>query len=173
MMAPSGAAGKHLVDTPRRLVSWLMEYSNGSRPCPPEDLLGPIFEDPYDEMIIVKDISFTALCAHHVLPFRGKAAVGYKPAGRIIGLSKLPRIVNWYAHSLTLQEYVTNSVADFVASSLNPEGVMVCLYDVEHQCMTIRGIKDPHASTTTIARRGIFKRGETGLATEFLGIVFG
>jgi len=119
----------------------------------------------------VKDILYTAMCLHHALPFRGKAAVGYIPDDGVVGLSKLPRLVQFYADNFTLQEIITSRVADAIQEVLHPKGAMVVLYASEHQCMSVRGIKDTHARTVTSAVRGVFRTNDAGCKDEFLQLI--
>lgn len=152
-------------ETPLRIARWLENYVDTRQyvdDSPERELdlaavLGEPFEDQHDELVLVKDIQFIALCAHHLLPFKGSAAVGYIPNGRVLGLSKAARLVELYTRTPTLQEHITSSVADSLDRVLRPKGVIVVLYNVMHSCMTMRGIKDPEATTTTSAVRGVFK----------------
>jgi GTP cyclohydrolase I len=156
-------------NTPNRVAKWLMEYTVK----PGEelvDILQPRFPEEHHELVIVKDVGFTSLCAHHMLPFRGTAAVGYIPRGTVVGLSKLARAVTFFAQRLTLQERITKQLADGLMTCLEPLGVMVVL-QAEHQCMTIRGVKDPNASTITSAVRGVFKENPEGQREEFLRLI--
>jgi GTP cyclohydrolase I len=160
----------NLARTPMRVAKWIAEFGNHKTQCL-EDILQPRFPEEHQELVIVKDIQFTALCAHHMLPFRGSAAVAYIPKSDVVGISKLDRAVQFYANRLTLQERITKQVADGIMSVLEPKGVMVVLYNVEHQCMTIRGVKDPHARTTTSAVRGCFETNLNGCKEEVLQLL--
>ena len=159
---------QHMNETPRRVIKWLSEYSYDPDTEPD---LGPVFEEPYNNLVLVDKISFTSLCAHHLLPFRGKAAIGYIPAGRVVGLSKLPRVLEHYAKRITIQERITDQVADFLEEKLQPKGVAVVLHDVEHQCMTIRGVEQAEAKTTTVAVRGVFQHDQGGAKSELMRLV--
>jgi len=132
------------------------------------ELLGGMFEDPgihlrsiftekYDEIVLLRDIPFYSLCEHHLLPFIGKAHVAYLPTGKVLGVSKLARIVDCFAHRLHTQERLTGQIADFLMQNLKPMGVAVVL-QASHSCMTIRGIKKPGSLMVTSALRGIFKK---------------
>ncbi len=132
------------------------------------ELLGGTFEDPhahlqsvftekYDEIVLLRDIPFYSICEHHLLPFIGKAHVAYLPTGRVLGVSKLARIVDNFSHRLQAQERLTGQIADFLMENLKPQGVAVVL-QASHGCMTIRGIRKPGSMMVTSALRGIFKR---------------
>lgn len=114
------------------------------------------FDDDHDELVIVKDINFKALCEHHLLPFWGHATIAYIPQGKILGLSKFARVVQYYTQWPTLQEHITSHVADTLNEALTPLGVMVIINGV-HGCMSLRGVEDPDANTTTSAVRGVFR----------------
>lgn len=141
----------HLADTPRRVASWLLQYSQNGASV--EDVLGPIFEEEYAGLVLMKEIEFTALCAHHLLPFHGKAAVGYMPRGRVLGLSKLARLVQHFSERVTLQEHITTSIVDALVEALEPHFAAVYLYDVEHGCVSARGVRQEHAVTNTYSSR--------------------
>jgi len=132
------------------------------------ELLGGTFEDPnvhlqsvftenYDEIVLLRDIPFYSICEHHLLPFIGKAHVAYLPTGKVLGVSKLARIVDSFAHRLQAQERLTGQIADFLMQNLKPMGVAVVL-QASHSCMTIRGIRKPGSMMVTSALRGIFKK---------------
>ena len=134
----------HLAETPRRAADALIELLT------PEPFRATTFpnDDGYDDLVLVREIPFTSLCAHHLLPFRGVAHVGYLPARRLLGLSKLARVVEHFARDLQLQERLTVQIADYLASELAPNGVGVVL-EAEHLCMSIRGAQTPTARTRT------------------------
>lgn len=143
---------QHMVDTPRRVTDWLMQYSQPTAPL--ETIIGPIFDESYHGMVFQNDIAFSALCAHHLLPFTGHAAVGYVPAGKVIGISKLTRIVRFFAQRATLQELITQQILEALVTVTEPTFAGVMLYDVSHMCMSIRGVQEPHAKTTTMDFHG-------------------
>ena len=150
-----GRAG--LQRTPRRVAEMYAELTAGMREDPREHVLA-LPGDKHDEMVIVKDISFASLCEHHLAPFVGKCHIAYIPKeGRIVGLSKLARLVETFARRLQVQERLTSEVADTLFEGLKPVGVMVVM-EAEHTCMTIRGVKKPGAVTITSAIRGGFRK---------------
>ncbi|MBM4104558.1 MAG: GTP cyclohydrolase I FolE [Planctomycetes bacterium] len=138
-------------------VAYLMyaELLAGMRHDPVEHLKS-IFHEKYDEIVLLRDIPFYSICEHHLMPFIGKAHVAYLPAGQVLGVSKLARVVDSFARRLQLQERLTEQIADFLMKNLKPQGVTVVL-EASHSCMTIRGIQKPGAVMVTSALRGIFK----------------
>lgn len=154
-------------DTPRRLVKMYDELLT------PKSFVPTSFEnsDGYDELILAKGIPFTSLCAHHLLPFQGVAQVGYLPGSRIIGLSKLARIVNYFARSLQVQERLTKQIADWLQEELDPRGVGVVL-EAEHQCMTIRGVQAVGSKTVTSTMYGLLRE-NVATREEFLSLATG
>lgn len=160
--------GQHLKDTPKRIVKAWSESFLGGYSQDPKQVLGTIFEDPCSEMIVVKDIPFASMCAHHFLPFIGKAKIGYIPNGKIIGLSKLARVLECFSQRLQIQERLTQQVAETIMIAINPLGVAVIL-EAEHQCMTLRGIKKPGSKTITSSLLGVFRSDEKTRA-EFLSL---
>lgn len=144
-----------LVDTPKRVVKALTEMTAGYR-LDPAEVLGTTFSDTCDEMIVVSPIEFTSMCEHHMLPFTGRATVGYVPAERVVGLSKLPRLVDLFAHRLQIQERMTNQIADAIEEHLRPRGVGVIL-SAHHTCMSCRGVRKQGTQMTTSALRGYMK----------------
>jgi GTP cyclohydrolase IA len=151
----TGRAG--LLRTPRRVAEMYAELTAGMREDPREHVLA-LPGDKHDEMVIVKDISFASLCEHHLAPFVGKCHIAYIPKeGRIVGLSKLARLVETFARRLQVQERLTSEIADTLFGGLKPVGVMVVM-EAEHTCMTIRGVKKPGAITITSAIRGGFRK---------------
>jgi GTP cyclohydrolase I len=123
----------------------------------PLDFNMTTFDNPgHDELVIVRDIEFSTLCSHHLLPFYGTAHVGYIPDTKIIGLSKIPRLVHWLAKGTHTQEDLTQLIANFLVEELEPIGVAVVLCNVQHTCMSIRGIQERHATCTTSALKGAF-----------------
>jgi GTP cyclohydrolase I len=146
-----------LLDTPRRVAAMYEELFEGLESDPSEHLM-VTFEEEHDEMVMVRDIPFTSLCEHHLVPFMGKAHVAYIPGvdGRITGLSKLARLVDGYARRLQVQERMTAQVADAIDRVLEPRGALVVI-EAEHLCMSMRGVKKPGSQTVTSAVRGIFR----------------
>jgi GTP cyclohydrolase I len=155
-----------LKHTPRRVARMYTELLCGYNMDPQRIINGALFNINYDEMVLVRDIEFYSLCEHHVLPFLGRAHVAYIPAGKVIGLSKIPRIVDMYARRLQVQERMTRQIADFLQTTLKPQGVAVVVEAV-HLCSMMRGVKKHDARMTTSAMHGAFR---ANLATrqEFL-----
>ncbi len=158
-----------LIDTPERMEKSLAFLTRGYTQNVAEVLHGALFDVEYDEMVIVKDIEFFSLCEHHLLPFFGKAHVAYLPKGKVIGLSKLPRLVDVFARRLQVQERLTAQIADAITEAIDPQGVAVIL-EAQHLCMMMRGVEKQHSQTVTSAMRGVFK---TQLQTrnEFLSLI--
>lgn len=147
-----------LVETPNRVARAAEEILGGYDDEPEHHLRKQFHETESEDMVIVRDIPFSSLCEHHILPFTGKAHVAYIPrAGRITGLSKIARCVNGYARRLQLQERLTSQIADTMMAELDPMGVLVVL-EAEHMCMTMRGVKSAGALTMTSAVRGVFRK---------------
>lgn len=159
-----------LVETPDRVARMYAEVFSGLRADPAEHLK-KTFTQKHDEMVLVKDIEFASCCEHHLLPFIGKAHVAYLPDGKVVGLSKLARVVDALARRPQVQERMTEDLADLVMAELNPRGVGV-IVEASHSCMTIRGVRKPGAMTITSALRGIFKTNPTTRA-ELMSLVFG
>jgi GTP cyclohydrolase I len=155
-----------LLRTPIRVAQMYAELLAGYRTDPIEMVNDAIFEVTYDEMVIVRDIEFYSLCEHHMLPFLGRAHVAYIPKGKVIGLSKIPRIVDLYACRLQLQERMTRQIADFLNELLNPRGVAVVLEGI-HMCAMMRGVRKHDARMTTSAMHGLF-RSQLATRQEFL-----
>lgn len=152
--------------TPERVARMYEELTVGYRMDPMELINEALFEEPYDEMVVVKDIDFYSLCEHHLLPFYGRAHVAYIPSGKVIGLSKIPRIVEMFARRLQVQERMTVQIADFVQEVLRPQGVGVVV-EASHMCMIMRGIKKANAVMSTSAMLGGFRK-SAKTRTEFL-----
>jgi len=152
--------------TPLRIASMYDELLSGYNADPEKIINNALFHVEYDEMVLVRDIEFYSLCEHHMLPFMGRAHVAYIPNGKVIGLSKIPRIVDMFARRLQVQERMTRQIADFIRDLLNPQGVAVVVEGL-HLCMMMRGIKKHNARMTTSAMHGAFR---ANLATrqEFL-----
>jgi GTP cyclohydrolase I len=163
-------AREGLLDTPARVARMYAELFEGLR-IDPRSLLDVRFEVGHDEMVILKDIPFYSVCEHHFMPFHGIAAVGYIPDGRIVGLSKLARLVEAYARRPQVQEQLTGQIADTLMEALQPDGVAVII-EAEHLCMTQRGVKKPGARMVTSATRGLFRNNDVTRA-EFLSLVRG
>ncbi len=159
-----------LVGTPRRVADMYEEVFAGLATDPGE-YLSVGFEEQHKEMVILRDIPFTAMCEHHLLPFTGKAHVGYIPAGRIVGLSKLARVVEGFARRPQLQERLTSQIADTIVEAINPTGVGVVI-EAQHFCMIMRGVKKPGSTMVTSAMRGLFKNNPPTRA-EFLQFIRG
>jgi GTP cyclohydrolase I len=158
-----------LAGTPERIRRMYAELTDGYRTDPDALINNACFEVDYDEMVVVRDIEFFSLCEHHLLPFYGSAHVGYLPRGRVVGLSKIPRIVDMYAHRLQIQERLTQEVASFLMERLDPKGV-ACVVQATHLCTVMRGVKKQEASMVTSAMLGTFRRdGRT--RAEFLGLI--
>ena len=144
-----------LQETPRRVAEMYGEIFSGLEETP-EKHMKLFNETKHDEMVTVRDIPLYSMCEHHLLPFYGKAAIGYIPNGRVAGLSKLARTVEVYARRLQLQEQLCAQVADALMEYLAPQGAIV-LMEAEHMCMTMRGVQKPGTKTVTLARRGVFE----------------
>lgn len=155
-----------LVKTPQRVARAYEELLSGYRTDPAKLLNGALFSVGYTDMVIVRDIEFASLCEHHMLPFYGHAHVAYIPDGKVIGLSKIPRVVDMFARRLQVQERMTHQIADFLQQVLNPCGVAVVLEGV-HMCAMIRGVKKMDSSMTTSAMLGDFAHNPTTRA-EFM-----
>jgi GTP cyclohydrolase I len=155
-----------LRNTPDRVARMYSELLSGYGTDPAKIINGALFNISYDEMVLVRDIEFYSLCEHHMLPFLGRAHVAYIPAGKVIGLSKIPRMVDMYARRLQVQERMTRQIADFLQEFLAPQGVAVVVEAV-HLCSMMRGVKKHDARMTTSAMHGAFR---ANLATrqEFL-----
>ncbi|MFZ5879941.1 MAG: GTP cyclohydrolase I FolE [Chloroflexota bacterium] len=155
-----------LQSTPRRVARMFGELLSGYQMDPQKIVNGALFEIRYDEMVIVRDIEFYSLCEHHMLPFIGRAHVAYIPAGKVLGLSKIPRVVDMYARRLQVQERMTRQIADFLRDLLKPQGVAVVV-EAMHLCSMMRGVRKHDARMTTSAMHGAFR---ANLATrqEFL-----
>lgn len=157
-----------LRDTPRRVAA-AYEETLGGREVDLPALLAVGFEEGHDEMVILRDIPFFSTCEHHLMPFHGIAHVGYVPSGRVVGLSKLARLVDAVARRPQLQERLTTQIADMLEQTLQPQGVGVAV-EAEHLCMQMRGIKKPGSRMLTSAMRGSF-RDQGATRAEFLSLV--
>jgi GTP cyclohydrolase IA len=152
--------------TPERVARMYVELLSGYRADPERLINDAVFDEKYDEMVIVRDIEFFSLCEHHLLPFVGRVHIAYLPNGKVMGLSKLPRIVDMFARRLQVQERMTRQIADFLRDQLKPQGVAVVV-EALHMCTMMRGVKKHDARMTTSAMHGAFR---SNLATrqEFL-----
>jgi GTP cyclohydrolase I len=159
-----------LLETPARVARMYAEMFSGLH-ADPRQLLSKTFTQKYDEMVLVRDIEFSSMCEHHLLPFMGKAHIAYLPAGRIVGLSKLPRVVEALAHRPQVQERMTEELADLVEEELRPRGVGVIL-EATHTCMTIRGVRKPGGICTTSAMRGTFRENQA-TRDELMALIYG
>lgn len=157
-----------LLETPERIARMYHEIFGGLEQDP-EEILSKRFSVSDSEMVLEKDIVFYSTCEHHLLPFYGKVHIAYLPDKEVVGLSKLARTVEVYARRPQIQERMTKEIADAIQKYLNPKGVMV-MVQAEHMCMTMRGIKKPGSTTTTIATTGEFKENES-LQNKFLALI--
>ena len=158
-----------LLDTPERMEKSMAFLTRGYTMDVTAVLHDALFDVDYDEMVIVKDVEFFSMCEHHLLPFFGKAHIAYVPNGKVIGLSKIPRVVDVFARRLQVQERLTTEIADAISEAIDPQGVAV-IVEAQHLCMMMRGVEKQHSATVTSAMRGVFK---TQLQTrnEFLSLV--
>ena len=157
-----------LVSTPARVEKSMAFLTKGYKEDAGKILRGAMFDVDYDEMVIVKDIEMFSLCEHHMLPFFGKVHVAYIPKGKVLGLSKIPRLVEVFARRLQVQERLTRQIADAIQEAIEPQGVGVVI-EARHLCMMMRGIEKQNSSTVTSAMVGCFRQKET--RTEFLSLV--
>ena len=162
----SGREG--LAKTPERAAKAMKFLTQGYEQDAAEILKSAMFKESYDEMVIVKDIEIYSLCEHHMLPFFGKAHIAYIPDGYIVGLSKLPRVVDVFARRLQVQERLTEQILDCINSTLRPRGVAVVI-EASHMCMMMRGVQKQNSVTTTSGFKGAFQNIET--RTEFLKLI--
>ncbi|HEX2221991.1 MAG TPA: GTP cyclohydrolase I FolE [Candidatus Limnocylindria bacterium] len=158
-----------LVGTPDRVRRMYAELTSGYDTDPDALLNGACFEVAYDEMVVVRDIEFYSLCEHHLLPFYGVAHVGYLPRGRVVGLSKIPRILEMYARRLQVQERMTQQVAELLMEKLDPKGVG-CVVEAAHLCTMMRGVQKPGTRMVTSAMLGRFRR-DAKTRSEFLALI--
>ncbi len=158
-----------LARTPQRVEEALRFLTRGYHQDLQDLLNGAIFEEPYDQMVMVKDIDVYSLCEHHLLPFVGKAHVAYIPDGRLLGLSKIPRIVELFARRLQLQERLTSQIAECIQEAIHPRGVGVVI-EAFHLCMAMRGVEKQNAYMTTSAVLGDF-RADRATRSEFLDLL--
>jgi len=158
-----------LKNTPSRVAKAYEFLTQGYKRDLNEVLNNAVFDEKYDEMVIVKDIDFYSMCEHHLLPFYGKVHVAYIPDGKIVGLSKVPRIVDVFAQRLQVQERMTQEIADTLDKCLNPRGVAVVV-EAYHMCMMMRGVQKQNSITTTSAMHGIFTE-DARTRSEFLNLI--
>jgi GTP cyclohydrolase I len=158
-----------LAGTPERVRRMYDELTAGYHVDPDALLNGACFNVDYDEMVVVRDIEFFSLCEHHLLPFIGHAHVGYLPRGRVVGLSKIPRIVDMFAKRLQVQERLTVQVAEFLMEKLEPKGV-ACVVEATHLCTMMRGVKKQEATMVTSSMTGTFRR-DARTRAEFMGLI--
>ena len=158
-----------LVRTPKRVAESFEFLTSGYRKNPEDVLNGAIFDEPYNEMVIVKEIDFYSLCEHHLLPFWGRAHIAYIPNGKIIGLSKLPRLLEVFARRLQVQERLTQQVADSLEKAIRPLGVAVVV-EAFHLCIAMRGVEKQNAFATTSAMRGVFQD-DRATRSEFMNLI--
>ena len=157
-----------LLETPARVARMYKELFGGLHEDP-KVYTQKYFSEPYDEIVLVRDISFNSMCEHHLLPFMGKVHIGYLPAGRVLGLSKLARVVETISHRPQVQERMTEEIANLLISELNVRGVGVVIEAV-HTCMTIRGVRKPGSLCITSAMKGSFRKNASTRA-EFLALI--
>jgi GTP cyclohydrolase I len=158
-----------LVRTPERVAKSLRYLTSGYNKNPDELLNGALFDVAYDEMVIVKDIEVFSLCEHHLLPFFGKCHVAYIPNGKIIGLSKIPRLVDMFARRLQVQERLTTQIANTIREKIHPKGVAVVI-EAQHLCMIMRGVEKQNSVAVTSSMLGGFKT-DQNTRNEFLNLV--
>lgn len=158
-----------LLKTPQRVAKSMDFLTNGYNINPSEILKSAVFTEDYSQMVLVKDIELYSLCEHHMLPFFGKTHIAYIPNKKIVGLSKLPRIVDAFARRLQVQERLTDEIKDCIQEGLNPKGVAVVI-EAQHLCMQMRGVQKQHSSTTTSAFSGIFLKNEK-TRIEFMNLI--
>src|ERR1700680_537928 len=158
-----------LQDTPERMERSMQYLTKGYQENPEEILLGAMFDVAYDEMVIVKDIEMFSLCEHHLLPFFGKVHIAYIPRGKVIGLSKVPRLIEAFSRRLQIQERLTTQIAEAIQKTIEPQGVGVVI-EARHLCMMMRGVEKQHSAAVTSSMLGCF-RNEQETRTEFLSLI--
>jgi GTP cyclohydrolase I len=162
-------ARQGLKRTPQRVAASLEYLTSGYRQSAKQVVNGAVFDEDYDEMVVMKDLDIFSLCEHHLLPFYGKCHVAYIPKGKIIGLSKIPRIVNVFARRLQVQERLTHQIAGCLKEALNPLGVAVII-EALHLCMAMRGVEKQNATCVTSTMLGVF-RSDRGTRMEFMNLI--
>ena len=163
-------AREGLEKTPMRVAKAMQVLTRGYTQDPHKVLTDALFEEKYNQMVIVKDIDFFSMCEHHILPFYGKAHVAYIPNGKITGLSKIARVVDIFSHRLQVQERLTEQVMQCINDTLKPQGVMVVI-EAKHMCMQMRGVEKQNSITTTSAYSGVFESSKTH--NEFMNLLRG
>jgi GTP cyclohydrolase IA len=158
-----------LVDTPRRVAESLRYLTEGYDLDPAEIVGDALFNEEYDDMVVVRDVNFFSLCEHHLLPFFGRVSVAYLPKGRVVGLSKVPRVIDAFAHRLQLQERLTRQIAEALEEVLEPNGVAVVI-EARHLCMEMRGVEKQDSETITSCMLGTF-RDDSRTRSEFLELI--
>ncbi len=158
-----------LLKTPNRVAKALKFLTEGYDQDPKEILNQALFTSSNDEMVVVRDIEFYSMCEHHMLPIIGRAHVAYIPDGKVVGLSKIPRIVNVFARRLQIQEQMTEQIADAISETINPKGVAVVVH-ARHMCMEMRGVQKINSTTVSSALRGLFKSDQR-TRSEFYNII--
>lgn len=158
-----------LLKTPSRVAKALQFLTEGYQQDPKEILNQALFSTSNDEMVLVRDIEFYSMCEHHMLPIIGRAHVAYIPDGKVVGLSKIPRIVNVYARRLQIQEQMTEQIADAISETIKPKGVAVVVH-ARHMCMEMRGVQKINSTTVSSALRGLFKSDER-TRNEFYNLI--
>lgn len=159
-----------LQKTPMRVAKAMQVLTHGYTQDPHKVLTDALFEEKYNQMVIVKDIDFFSMCEHHILPFYGKAHVAYIPNGYITGLSKIARVVDIFSHRLQVQERLTEQIMQCINDTLKPQGVMVVI-EAKHMCMQMRGVEKQNSITTTSAYSGVFESSKT--RNEFMDLLRG
>ena len=159
-----------LEKTPMRVAKAMQVLTRGYTQDPHKVLTDALFEEKYNQMVIVKDIDFFSMCEHHMLPFYGKAHVAYIPKGYITGLSKIARVVDIFSHRLQVQERLTQQIKECIQATLHPQGVMVVI-EAKHMCMQMRGVEKQNSITTTSAYSGVFESSKT--RNEFMDLLRG
>lgn len=157
-----------IIKTPERAAKAMQFLMQGYQANPEEILRSAMFKESYDDMVVVKDIELYSLCEHHMLPFFGKAHIGYIPNGQIVGLSKLPRIVDIFSRRMQVQERLTHDILECINNTLKPKGVAVVI-EAQHMCMMMRGVQKQNSVTTTSGFRGQFEKIET--RSEFMNLI--
>ena len=158
-----------LLKTPERVAKSMKFLTDGYKQDPAKIIQSAMFSEEYSQMVLAKDIELYSLCEHHMLPFFGKAHVAYIPNGHIVGLSKIPKIIDVFSRRLQVQERLTDEIKDCLQDTLNPKGVAIVI-EAQHLCMQMRGVQKQHSSTTTSAFSGIFISDEKTRA-EFMNLI--